>query len=392
MMIIQSNPDPAHLEQIAHNRQTQINYLILVLTRRCNLQCASCYHGSPDSQQDMSIATLEKAFDLAIAGSGPLHIQLTGGEPTLVPELIEAAAQRALIASRPCTMGIQTNGTCLDAQTVALLKRYRIQVGVSLDGPPAIQEEVRGKSAETLRGLQLLESCALPFRLTTVISNRNVAELDRLALLLAGFRQAMGLGLDLLVVKGNAREAATMLPAPSTALIQGVSSLARTLTIINQRKEIPLQLRELELVKGLLNAKTKQVNRTRNFCYAQQGTSLAVHPDGRLFPCGQSLGDPRLFAGSVDQAAPMPLFPQRTLTELAADCSSCPLENKCPGDCPSRLHYNRDHNPLLACDLYRTLAYSLNTRRLDSCFEYIHPQRQADRRGASFPGSHPCHP
>lgn len=358
MTVMKLNADPAHLERVERNGQTQVNYLILALTRRCNLNCASCYHGAPNEQQDMSIATLDKAFDLAIAGSGPLHVQLTGGEPTLVPELIEAAAQRALTVPRSCTMGIQTNGTCLNMQMIALLKRYQIQVGVSLDGPPAIQEEVRGKSAETLRGLQLLESCGLPFRVTTVVSDRNVADLERLAWLLAGFRQALGLGLDLLVVKGKARETATLFPATSAALIQGVSSLVKTLNIINQRKEIPLQLRELELVKRVLNSNKRQAHPTRNFCFAQQGTSLAVHPDGRLFPCGQSLGDPRLLAGSVDQTAPMPLFPQQTLTELVADCRSCPLENNCPGDCPSRLHYNRDYNPLLACDLYRTLAYS----------------------------------
>ena len=346
----------AHLRSADQTSPASINYLILVLTSRCNLHCTYCYHGDPGERQDMSITTLDQAFALAASGSGPLHIQLTGGEPTLVPELIEAAAQRAVPMSRACTLGILTNGTCLDERVIALCKRYRLQVGVSLDGPPAIQEQLRGKAAATLRGLQLLESYGVPFRVTTVVSNRNVDYLDRLAWLLAGFRQALGLGLDLLVVKGKARDAAALAPAEPGALIRGVTVLAKTLHEINHRRENPLQLRELELVKRMLGSGKRVENRARSFCYAQQGASLAVHPDGRLFPCGQSLGDPRFAAGSVAQTGPMPLFPQQTLAELAADCRTCPLENRCPGDCPSRLHYNRACNPLLACDLYRTLA------------------------------------
>lgn len=346
----------ARLQSGDRTSPANINYLILTLTRRCNLRCSYCYHGASDEGQDMSISTLDRAFALAATGSGPLHIQLTGGEPTLTPELIEAAAQRALSLDRACTMGVQTNGTCLDERVIALFKRYQLQVGVSLDGPPAIQEQVRGKAAATLRGLQLLESYGVPFRVTTVVSNRNVGSLDRLAWMLAGFRRALGLGLDLLVVKGKAQEATAPCPPEPTELIRAIESLTKALAEINHRREIPLQLRELELVRRMLAAPKRVENRTRSFCYARLGASLAVHPDGRLFPCGQSLADPQFAAGSVEQTAPMPLFPQQTLAELVADCRSCPLEHRCPGDCPSRLHYNRDCNPLLACDLYRSLA------------------------------------
>ena len=333
-----------------------IHYLMLVLTSRCNLHCSYCYHGDLAERQDMSITTLDQVIARVAGGSGRLHIQLTGGEPTLVPELIEAAAQRALSLARPCTIGIQTNATCLDERVIGLFKRYRLQVGVSLDGPPAIQEHLRGGAAETLRGLQLLESSGIPFRVTTVVSNHNVGSLARLALLLAGFRQALGLGLDLLVVKGKARDVAAPAPAESPALMSGLESLVKTLGVINHCKEIPLQLRELELVQQLLAEKTTAANRQRSFCYAQQGASLAVHPDGQLYPCGQSLADPQFAAGSIGQPNPLPLFPHKTLADLATDCRSCPLENRCPGDCPSRLYYNRAENPLLACTLYRTLA------------------------------------
>ncbi|MDR3090051.1 MAG: hypothetical protein LBU39_09565 [Desulfobulbaceae bacterium] len=96
-----------------------------------------------------------------------------------------------------------------------MIRKFRMQVGVSLDGPPPLQESLRGQAAATLRGLRLLEAEEIPFRVTAVVSDENVLQLDKLAWLLAAFRQAMGIGLDLLVVKGQASAAGA--PGPAEA-------------------------------------------------------------------------------------------------------------------------------------------------------------------------------
>lgn len=330
----------------------QINYLILALTTRCNLRCRYCYHGDPETRLDMAPSILQRAVMRAATGSGPLHIQLTGGEPCLVPELIEPACRLAQQLQRPLTMGIQVNGTCLNQRVIALMRDYRLQVGVSLDGSPRVQESLRGQAAETLRGLMLLERERIPFRVTTVVSQENVAQLDRLALLLAGFPQAQGIGLDLLVAKGNgAIVDHSPCPAQPEAMVRGVQALIKALEGINGQRQMPLRLREWDLVRRMLKRTGPQAERL--FCQAAQGASLAVHPDGRCFPCGQSMGDER-FAGGLD--APAPLLPQTSLHSSRPDCSGCPLENRCPGDCPSRLLYNPAPARTLACTLYQTLA------------------------------------
>jgi uncharacterized protein len=68
-----------------------LRMLILALTTRCNLSCEYCYLGAAPAGTDMPPATMEKALEM-IAPGQPCHVQLTGGEPTLVPDLIEQAA------------------------------------------------------------------------------------------------------------------------------------------------------------------------------------------------------------------------------------------------------------------------------------------------------------
>lgn len=351
-----------------------LRYFILALTTRCNLSCAYCYMGGGGLGTDMGPEAMDAAFNLARravspaewkdgSGGGPLHIQLTGGEPTLVPHLVGRAIRKARTLARPVTLGIQTNAARLTPTLASLFRENEVQVGVSLDGPPAVQDRLRGRAGETLRGLQVLEAGGVPFRVTAVVTRESAAHLKSLALLLAGFRQARGIGLDLLVRKGRAAQNGTAVaPVSPEVLRDGVRALAETLDAVNARREAPIRLRERDWVRRALES-----GRTRpeTFCHAARGESLAVHPDGRLFPCGQTLGDSRFAAGMVfrpdlerlREFPPQPPSPPPPDLPLAAspDCRDCPLDGRCPGECPSRLFYN-DGGKGLHCAMYRALA------------------------------------
>lgn len=328
-----------------------IRYLILCLTTRCNLACTYCYHGESAEPMDMSWSVLDRALDRVGPEKGPFHLQLTGGEPTLVPALIERAVRKVRIPGRSDTIGIQTNGTCLNPDLVELFRTFDVQVGVSLDGPPAVHHALRGQASQTLHGLQLLEARGVPFRVTTVVSRENVGHLDRLVWLLAGFGQARDIGLDLLVHKGRAIHGGAVAPADVPALRSGLHAMVAALQAVNRRRPIPLQLRELELLRRPGSTSTN----LRFFCHASRGQSVAVHPDGRIFPCGQTLGDPHFAAGTIERPEPARLTVLQGIHLASENCRSCPLQGCCPGECPSRLHANRSVNPTLACELYRAL-------------------------------------
>lgn len=276
----------------------------------------------------------------------PVLIQITGGEPTLLPGHIDRIGYTSRSMKVPPHLAIQTNGTLLSPELVGMFEKYQMQVGVSIDGPPDIQEKMRGKADETLRGIGLLEAAGIPFRVTTVVSDRNIVVLDKLALMLSAYGYCRGIGLDLLVDRGRATTA-TLSPASPERLHKGITQLVQTLTALNRRRRIPILLRELDLVKKECASPA--------FCHAVLGQSLAVQYDGSLFPCGQTIGDSQMSLGSVTHPGFPIKAPFSSLKLQSQECVDCPLHNRCPGECPSRIHYNSTNDATLACELYRCL-------------------------------------
>lgn len=289
----------------------------------------------------MSKQTIDQALDLV---ASDCHIQISGGEPCMVPETIGYLVERLKQVGGCKPVALQTNATLLTPELVRLFKYYEIQLGVSLDGPAQIHDSLRGQVSQTLKGMKLLEEMAVPFRVTTVVSSENILHLDRLALLLSSFPNCMGLGLDLLVCKGRGVDQNPK-PANRNEIRQGINILSRTLNFINRTRTPQLRLREQDILA---------CGNRHNFCRAASGESLAVTPDGRLFPCSQSIGCSDLSLGTLSE----PDFNHQPLKHIkltSAHCQSCPLENNCPGDCPNRIYFNNEISPQ-SCSLYQALA------------------------------------
>jgi uncharacterized protein len=77
-------------------------------------------------------------------GAKQLLIIAHGGEPLLNPDLDYFFSKlTAVLGRRHVRFALQTNGTLLDGRTIAILLRHQVQVGVSLDGPAAINDNAR---------------------------------------------------------------------------------------------------------------------------------------------------------------------------------------------------------------------------------------------------------
>ncbi|OPY64619.1 MAG: hypothetical protein A4E57_03477 [Syntrophorhabdaceae bacterium PtaU1.Bin034] len=355
-----------------------VRYLILWLTTACNLHCRYCYRKEEKSlamPQDVASAALA----LAASSGVPFHVQLAGGEPTLEPGLIEFVGHIVRTAGWPVTLAVQTNGTLVDRHLIDLCQRYDIGIGVSLDGPPEVQEELRGMSGATFRGLTLLEEAAIPVRVTTVLSSVNAERLHDLALTLARFQNIRGVGLDPVVMTGSTAKRHDLLPS-SEAVTLGVKTFFEAMEWINRIHGARMQWRELEAVQKALS----DGGVPRPYCHACTGESLGVHPDGTVYPCGQTVGDPAMAAGTVDSADRARLRTCYQGMELHGDCAGCPLAGRCPGDCPSRLRYSgNDGGTPVMCAIYRTIAEMLMERRAGLSRKEIKKERSlaADNYG-----------
>lgn len=105
--------------------------LLLTVTRRCNLRCAYC-PTVKDGLPDLSVADALRAMDVFVATCGGGEVKLFGGEPLLVPDVVEAVIRRAPPEVR---VYLSTNALHLDDRWIALLHEHPgVTLTVSLDG------------------------------------------------------------------------------------------------------------------------------------------------------------------------------------------------------------------------------------------------------------------
>lgn len=140
---------PGHLLRLAGRTISRRNalpeFLIVTVTHNCDYRCAHCFQpcGAPTDE----LSTDEWANIARTVGT-PAVIVLTGGEPTLRPDLPEIARAFGQAAISP-VFGFVTNGSDPDRVEQAVIDTMRalddmvLTVSVSLDGPPQVHDSLR---------------------------------------------------------------------------------------------------------------------------------------------------------------------------------------------------------------------------------------------------------
>jgi uncharacterized protein len=156
-------------------------FVLVKLASRCNINCTYCYwFRDPEVYNKPPVLTLEAedAFcarlEQHIREFGLARFQLVfhGGEPLLFPKYRFIDLQKKLreIEFRTgCRIerGVTTNAILVDEEWANLFRTNDVQVTVSLDGPPEINDKYRvdfkgrGTIAATLRGIDCLRAAGI---------------------------------------------------------------------------------------------------------------------------------------------------------------------------------------------------------------------------------------
>jgi uncharacterized protein len=132
-----------------------LNTLILKLTKACNYACAYCYDlEHDDAIGNMSVqtalASVEEGLRLAqrITPESPdLLVLLHGGEPMLrfglIKEIVTKGKEAAARLGKTIFFCGQTNLSRLTREIVDFTNEHQIHWGVSLDGPPSLNDTYR---------------------------------------------------------------------------------------------------------------------------------------------------------------------------------------------------------------------------------------------------------
>ncbi len=170
--------------------QRDINYLRISLTDRCNLRCLYCMplHGLTFVNRSdlLTPEEIEKVVRAA-AGIGFRKFRLTGGEPTLRPDLVEITSRIASVSGAH-DLGMTTNGIMLEKLAQPLKDAGLKRVNIHLD---SLHEERAKKLMRFLdpdavwRGVRAAEAAGLtPVKMNAVVTrgynDDDVIELARL--------------------------------------------------------------------------------------------------------------------------------------------------------------------------------------------------------------------
>lgn len=120
----------------------------LAVTQKCNLDCSYCYISKNDTVMSLETADAIISF---VFDRNPEHedieIGFFGGEPLLEFELIKQIIKRLQSHKsydpERIKLSLVTNGTVFSDSMAADLIAYHISPGISIDGPPDIQDAMR---------------------------------------------------------------------------------------------------------------------------------------------------------------------------------------------------------------------------------------------------------
>jgi len=281
------------------------------VTYRCNLGCRHCYIDEALRRGEGAELTTDELRGILdqLAAAGTLHLQITGGEPLMRPDLgqiLEAVAERGFY------LALLTNGTLVTSEWIARLRDLRPQfVGTSLYGAKASTHDmvtrVHGSFERTIATIRSLVDAGLSVGVQATLMADNVAEVAEMQSLVEGMGAVFSLGMSL---------------APTKRGRLGPQTMEATI------EDAVKHLRDVSAV----SAEPRQEGPT--VCQAGRGM-CAVSPEGGLYPCllmPLYLGSlrERSFDDIWRQHPPESLVHLRGLTaDDFVDCKGCPYARFC---------------------------------------------------------------
>ncbi len=158
-------------------------------TKACELACKHCRAEAVIHRHPRELSTMEAMGLLnTVRRFGRIVVVLSGGDPAQRPDLVDLVTHAARLGLRVALTPATTARV-----TPALLRRLKnaglARIAVSLDGPtPEIHDAFRGVDGSYRQALRILKDAqaeGLSTQVNTVISNHNLADFDRLSVLMS---------------------------------------------------------------------------------------------------------------------------------------------------------------------------------------------------------------
>ena len=147
--------------------QKQTQMVVIENFGSCNMRCTYCFPEHMWQRQGHKGTTTEETYRgaleqvFATTDADTVDVHLAGGEPLLAGRdwlemALRAGREIAALHGKGVTFSLQTNATMVTPDLARFLADNAVHVGVSLDGPPTINEATRGNTERTIAGFRHL--------------------------------------------------------------------------------------------------------------------------------------------------------------------------------------------------------------------------------------------
>ncbi|AZR73745.1 hypothetical protein BBF96_10320 [Anoxybacter fermentans] len=327
----------------------------LLVTRRCNLKCPHCC--AKALEDDLKELTTDQWLSIVeqLADLGCLTIALTGGEPTLRPDLL-TIVDRIINLGMPCS--IASNGANITEEFAEQLSNYgkEISVHISVDGPRDKHDHFRGVPGAfdtAIGAIRILSKAGVPVKANFMVTTESINWFMETAEIVveAG---ASGITVGQLAPVGRSPESAIISYPLWTKFVREVTDKMKQGKIqFNVRgmwhggwqTYLPLLDRIEDAYHPRLWGKMPEITPECGTCIAGVHTA-AIDSEGWLYPCDLMSSFPELRCGNVIEHGVADVW-QRSLlltylrqikTDDISPCKSCPIKPICLSGCRSSVY------------------------------------------------------
>ena len=329
---------------------------------RCNIGCQYCYQ-NPQRDAGNVARRYDMAAILRVLEADPRPFSLFGGEALLVP-LPDLERLWAFGCERHGGNTVQTNGTLIADEHIAAFKRYKVRVGISIDGPGELNDarwagtlaRTRELTQKTEAAILRLLAEGLPVSLIVTLhrGNAGAEALPRMHAWLAdmaarGLRTARLHTLEVDDPAVGARYALSV--DENVAALRSFAALERRLP--------GLRLDVFTDMKQMLRGRDAQAGCVFRACDPYTTAAVSgVEGDGQRSNCGRTNKDGVDFS-KADQAGYERYLALHRTPQRDGGCQDCRFFLMCKGHCPGTAIDGDWRNRSEHCEVHKQLFVDL---------------------------------
>ena len=334
-----------HEDNFIPNSPLQIG---LNLTNGCNIYCLHCSRANASTEDATEFMKNWRQIIDSVLDCGVIQIFLTGGEPTLHPEIIEIIKY---VKSKKIKMALLTNGLKINESLIDVLQECFTDsydfVHFSLDALGDEYEKIRiGADFATVdSNLKKLTSKKINVHVVTTVSETNIDQLYDI------YRYCVDNNVS------GLRFIPIFLRNKSPHVIPSDEKSIKVFSnILKHKKETSSPLKLLSSPNRSVypfsrwlsknNSEIKHLFPTDKFVCPATITSCEISPEGYVYPCSY-FDHPDFYSGNIFDENIATIWKRasnwtylRNKEHVSEECSSCEELENCFSGCPAENYYN----------------------------------------------------